>query len=94
MIPPDEPDGIAVYEKLPHGIVPGLHGGAIGRDTGLRRTASFTLWVSHWIEPLGPFIRTVVASLHERLHNVGFCAHRVMGEAAFPDRYAGEGYGY
>ena len=93
MIPPNELDSIAVYYKLPHGIVPGLHGGAIGRDRGLRRTASFTLWVSHWDEPLGPFNRTVIASLHEWLHNVSFCAHRVMGEAAIPDCHADEGYG-
>ena len=93
MIPPNELDSIAVYYKLPHGIVPGLHNGAIGRDRGLRRTASFTLWVSHWDEPLGPFNRKVIAILHEWLHNVSYCAHRVMGEAAIPDCHADEGYG-
>jgi hypothetical protein len=68
-IPPDQLDSIAVYYKLPHGIVPGLHGGAIGRDHAAS-LGYFTLWVSHWDELLGPFNRTVIASLHEWLHNV------------------------
>jgi hypothetical protein len=93
-IPPDAFDSIAVYYKMPPGIVPGLHGGAVGRDHGLRGSAYFSLWVSHWNEPLGPFNRTVVASLHEWLHNVSFYARRVMGETAIPDCHAGEEYGY
>jgi len=94
MVPPDMLDSIAVYYKLPRGIVPALHGGAVGRDRGLRGSAHFSLWVSHWNEPLGPFNRTVIASLHEWLHNVSFYAHRVMGETAVPDCHAGEEYGY
>jgi hypothetical protein len=93
-IPSDTFDSLAVYYKMPHGIVPGLHGGAVGGDRGLRGTAYFTLWVSDWNEPIGPFNRTVIASLHEWLHNVSFFAHRVMGETAIPDCHAGEEYGY
>jgi hypothetical protein len=93
-IPPDTFDSVAVYYKMPRGIVPGLHGGAVGRDHGLGGSAAFSLWISDWREPLGPFNRTVVASLHEWLHNVSFYAHRVMGEPAIPDCHAGEEYGY
>jgi hypothetical protein len=94
LVPHDELDSIAVYYKMPQGVVPGLHGGAVGRDHGLRGSAFFTLWVTRWDEPVGPFNRTVIASLHEWLHNVSFYAHRVMGDTAIPDCHAGEEYGY
>jgi hypothetical protein len=94
LIPPDTFDSLAVYYKMPAGVTAGLHGGAVGRDRGLQGSAYFTLWVTDWAEPIGPFNRTVIASLHEWLHNVSFHAHRVMGETAIPDCHAGEEYGY
>jgi hypothetical protein len=94
LVPRHELDSIAVYYKMPRGLVPGLHGGALGSDQGVGGSASFTLWVTKWDEPFGPFNPTVIASLHEWLHNVSFYAHRVMGEAAIPDCHAGEEYGY
>ena len=94
LVPRDELDGLAVYYKMPPGVIPGLHGGAVGRDHGLRGSAYFTLWVSHWDEETGPLNRTVIASLHEWMHNVSFHAHRVMGDTAVADCHAGEEYGY
>lgn len=93
-VPRDELDSIAVLYKLPDGVVPALHGGAVGRDRGLRGSAYWTLWITDWDEPIGPFHRAAVAGLHEWLHNVSFYAHRVMGETSIPDCHAGEEYGY
>jgi len=94
LIPRDELDGLGVYYKMPAGVTPALHGGAVGRDHGVRGTAFWTLWIADWSERPGPLSRTAIASLHEWLHNVSFYAHRVMGETAIPDCHAGEEYGY
>src|SRR3990172_6629738 len=58
MVPPDMLDSIAVYHKLPRGIVPALHGGAVGRDRGLRGPAPFSPFFSPFNQTLGPFNRT------------------------------------
>jgi hypothetical protein len=94
IVPPNELDSLAVYYKMPSGLTAGLHGGAVGRDRGVQGSAYFTLWITDWTEAIGPFNRTVIASLHEWLHNVSFYAHRVMGETAIPDCHAGEEHGY
>lgn len=94
LIPRGGLDSLGVYYKMPPGVRPALHGGAVGRDHGIRGTAYWTLWIHDWHQPAGPFRPTAIASLHEWLHNVSFFAHRVMGETAVPDCHAGEEYGY
>ncbi|HMK09238.1 MAG TPA: hypothetical protein VK449_09440, partial [Anaerolineales bacterium] len=94
VIPGDTFDSIAVLYKMPPRVAPALHGGAVGRDPGLRGSAAWSLWVTDWAEAPGFFNSTTIAALHEWLHNVSFYAHRVMGDRAVPDCHAGEEYGY
>jgi hypothetical protein len=93
-IPEGTFDSIGVYYKMPAGLTAALHGGAVGRDQGVRGSAYWTLWITSWDESHSPFSQTAIASLHEWLHNVSFYAHRVMGDMAVPDCHAGEEYGY
>jgi hypothetical protein len=87
-------DSIGVYYKMPAGVRPALHGGAVGQDHGVRGAAYWTLWIARWNEPPGPMNNTSIASLHEWLHNVSYYAHHNLGETTIPDCHAGEEYGY
>jgi hypothetical protein len=93
-IPRNVFDSIGVYYKMPPGIRPALHGGAVGQDHGVRGAAYWTLWLTRWDEPINAFNSTSIASLHEWLHNVSYYAHHVMGETTIPDCHAGEEHGY
>lgn len=87
-------DSISVYYKKPEEMQPGLLGGALGRDHGIRGSAFWTQWITDWNEPPSPFGAPAVVSLHEWLHNISYYAHRVMRYKAVPDCHAAEEYGY
>lgn len=87
-------DSICFYYKKPENMQPGLLGGALGRDYGVRGSAFWTQWITNWEEEPSPFAGAAVVSLHEWLHNISYYAHRVMAYTAVPDCHAAEEYGY
>src|SRR5690606_8173802 len=87
-------DSIAFYYKKPENMQPGLLGGALGRDYGVRGSAFWTQWITDWNEPPSKLSGPAIVSIHEWLHNITYYSHKVMGYTAVPDCHAAEEYGY
>jgi len=91
----DKYQSVIVYYR-PGDIPMGLLGGTYGKDYGVAGAAVSSLQIPEGIfKETQPKLNLIsVATQHEWLHQMSFCAHSVMGYKYSPDCHSAEEYGW